>query len=78
MRVKIAIVLCRLCQCGITPKGCVVLASALRSNPEHLRHLDLSQNKIGDSGVTALSAGLENPHCKLEKLGYNDLDGKIH
>ncbi len=71
-------VYCRLIFCGVTNEGCATLASALRSNPEHLRHLDLSQNKIGDSGVTALSAVLENPHCKLEKLGYNDLDGKIH
>ncbi|XP_067307905.1 NLR family CARD domain-containing protein 3-like [Pseudorasbora parva] len=55
--------------CGITDEGCAALASALRSNPSHLRHLDLSENNLGDSGVKLLSAGLENPLCKLEKLG---------
>ncbi|KAL0185076.1 hypothetical protein M9458_020772, partial [Cirrhinus mrigala] len=57
-----------LSDCGITDEGCAALASALRSNPSHLRHLDLSGNKIGDSGVTLLSAGLEDCNCKLEKL----------
>ncbi|XP_016421264.1 ribonuclease inhibitor-like [Sinocyclocheilus rhinocerous] len=54
--------------CGVTDKGCAALASALRSNPSHLRDLDLSGNKIKDSAVTCLSAVLEDPHCKLEKL----------
>uniref|UniRef100_A0A673FPH7 NACHT LRR and PYD domain-containing protein n=1 Tax=Sinocyclocheilus rhinocerous TaxID=307959 RepID=A0A673FPH7_9TELE len=49
-------------------EGCVALASALRSNPSHLRHLDLTQNKLGDLGVKRLCAGLEDPHCKLEIL----------
>ncbi|XDV41000.1 hypothetical protein PO909_009949 [Leuciscus waleckii] len=55
-------------ECGITDEGCAALASALRSNPSHLRTLDLSYNKLGDSGVKLFSAVLENPHCKLEKL----------
>ncbi|KAK7156111.1 hypothetical protein R3I94_006245 [Phoxinus phoxinus] len=55
--------------CGITDEGCADLASALRSNPEHLRQLDLSGNKLGIHSVTILSALLENPHCKLEILG---------
>jgi len=54
--------------CGVTDEGCAALASALRSNPEHLKELDLSWNKIGDPGVKLLSAGLEDPQCKLEKL----------
>ncbi|KAI2645234.1 Ribonuclease inhibitor [Labeo rohita] len=54
--------------CGITQKGCAVLISALRSNPSHLRELNLSCNEPGDSGVKLLSALLEDPHCKLEKL----------
>ncbi len=62
------IVLYRLLDCGVTDEGCAAMASALRSNPSHLRKLDLSYNNLGDSGVKLLSAGLENPLCKLEEL----------
>ncbi|XP_039521462.1 NACHT, LRR and PYD domains-containing protein 12-like isoform X2 [Pimephales promelas] len=55
--------------CGVT--GCAALASALRSNPSQLRKLNLSYNQLGDS-VKLLSAVLENPLCKLEKLGLSD------
>ncbi|KAM9545656.1 NACHT, LRR and PYD domains-containing protein 3-like isoform 2-T2 [Salvelinus alpinus] len=58
----------RLSHCLVTEEGCASLASALRSNPSHLRELDLSYNHPGDSGVRLLSAGLEDPHCRLEKL----------
>ncbi|KAK1803720.1 hypothetical protein P4O66_021123 [Electrophorus voltai] len=58
-----------LSDCSITDEGCAALASALRSNPSsHLRELNLDYNKPGDSGVKQLSALLEDPHCKLEKL----------
>uniref|UniRef100_A0A671LKY3 Uncharacterized protein n=1 Tax=Sinocyclocheilus anshuiensis TaxID=1608454 RepID=A0A671LKY3_9TELE len=58
----------RLSDCGVTDKGCAALASALRSNPSHLRELDLSENKLKSSSMKLLSAVLEDPHCKLEKL----------
>ncbi|XP_064818049.1 NACHT, LRR and PYD domains-containing protein 3-like isoform X2 [Oncorhynchus masou masou] len=58
----------RLSGCGVTEEGCASLVSALRSNPSHLRELDLSNNDLKDSGVKLLSAGLGNPHCKLETL----------
>ncbi|XP_070814111.1 NLR family CARD domain-containing protein 3-like [Chaetodon trifascialis] len=58
----------RLSGCLITVEGCASLASALRSNPSHLRELDLSYNHPGDSGVKLLSAGLEDPHCRLDTL----------
>ncbi|XP_052356530.1 NACHT, LRR and PYD domains-containing protein 3-like [Oncorhynchus keta] len=60
--------LCRLSGCLVTEEGCASLVSVLRSNPSHLRELDLSYNHPGDSGVRLLSAGLEDPHCRLEKL----------
>ncbi|XP_033182530.1 NACHT, LRR and PYD domains-containing protein 3-like [Anabas testudineus] len=58
----------RLSGCLITEKGCASLASALSSNPSHLRELDLSCNYPGDSGVKLLSAGLEDPHWRLDTL----------
>ncbi|XDV19696.1 hypothetical protein PO909_025122 [Leuciscus waleckii] len=57
-----------LSDCGVTDEGCAALASALRSNPSHLRELVLSKNKLGDAGVKLFSAVLENLHCKLERL----------
>ncbi|XP_053183719.1 uncharacterized protein LOC128366987 [Scomber japonicus] len=54
--------------CLITEEGCASLASALSANPSHLRELDLSYNHPGDSGEKLLSAGLENPHWRLDTL----------
>ncbi|XP_044200255.1 protein NLRC3-like [Thunnus albacares] len=54
--------------CLITEEGCVSLASALSSNPSHLRELDLSYNHPGASGEELVSAGLEDPHWRLDTL----------
>ncbi|XP_067231608.1 NLR family CARD domain-containing protein 3-like isoform X5 [Chanodichthys erythropterus] len=62
----------QLWDCGVTDKGCAALASALRSNPSHLRELDLTWNKLEVSGVKLLSDGLKDPHCKLEILRLID------
>ncbi|KAM9832105.1 NACHT, LRR and PYD domains-containing protein 12-like [Neosynchiropus ocellatus] len=56
--------------CRISERGCASLASALTSNPSHLRELDLSENHPGGPGLELLSAGLESPDWRLETLRY--------
>ncbi|XP_072548668.1 NLR family CARD domain-containing protein 3-like isoform X2 [Salminus brasiliensis] len=55
----------RVSGCMVTEKGCSSLATALSSNPSHLKELDLTYNHPGESGVKLLSARLEDPHCTL-------------
>ncbi|XP_059180127.1 NLR family CARD domain-containing protein 3-like isoform X2 [Centropristis striata] len=50
--------------CLVSEDGCASLASILRSNPSHLRVLDLSYNHPGDSGRKLL----EDPRCRLDTL----------
>uniref|UniRef100_A0A673KXP4 NACHT, LRR and PYD domains-containing protein 3-like n=1 Tax=Sinocyclocheilus rhinocerous TaxID=307959 RepID=A0A673KXP4_9TELE len=54
----------RLSGCMVTEEGCCFLASALSSNPSHLRELDLSYNHPGQSLVKLLS----DPNYRLDKL----------
>ncbi|XP_051742942.1 NACHT, LRR and PYD domains-containing protein 12-like isoform X4 [Ctenopharyngodon idella] len=61
-------------RCSIIEKQCVILTSALKSNPSHLRELNLSENKLGDSGVKHLCDVLMDSHCKLERLRLSDCD----
>ncbi|XP_048016261.1 NACHT, LRR and PYD domains-containing protein 3-like [Megalobrama amblycephala] len=59
-----------LMNCGVTDEGCAALTSALRSNPSHLRELNLSGNKLKQSGMKLLSDMKDDPHYKLERLYY--------
>ncbi|XP_051719292.1 NACHT, LRR and PYD domains-containing protein 12-like isoform X2 [Ctenopharyngodon idella] len=58
--------------CGVTDKGCAALASALISNPSHLRELNLEWNKLG-KGVELLTDLQRNPYYKLETLRLNHM-----
>ncbi|XP_034002702.1 protein NLRC3-like [Trematomus bernacchii] len=57
----------KLTDCGLSETHCEVVASALKSDPSHLRDLDLSYNELKDSGVELLSSGLKSPNCRLEE-----------
>ncbi|XP_049428039.1 NACHT, LRR and PYD domains-containing protein 12-like isoform X3 [Epinephelus fuscoguttatus] len=61
----------RLAGCQFTERGCAALGSSLKSNPAHLRVLDLTGNDLRDGGVTKLCEFLAEPRCGLETLSLN-------
>ncbi|XP_078022806.1 NACHT, LRR and PYD domains-containing protein 12-like isoform X3 [Epinephelus lanceolatus] len=61
----------RLALCEFTERGCAALGSSLKSNPAHLRVLDLTGNDLRDGDVTKLCEFLAEPRCGLETLSLN-------
>ncbi|CAG5866069.1 unnamed protein product [Menidia menidia] len=72
---KCTIDVLRLVGCRFAEEGCVALVSSLKSNPAHLRVLDLGRNDIKDRGAENLSGFLEEPRCQLETLRNTFTDG---
>lgn len=58
----------RLSNSRLSDVHCEVVASALMSDPSHLWELEMSVNKLQDSGVKLLCAGLESLNCRLKTL----------
>ncbi|KAL6460363.1 hypothetical protein MHYP_G00303290 [Metynnis hypsauchen] len=64
----------RLMVCNITDEGCVSLASALKSNPSHVRELNLSGNEQIKNGRELLFDLKRDEHYRLQSLIIIDRD----
>ncbi|KAL4006210.1 leucine-rich repeat kinase 1 [Sarotherodon galilaeus] len=57
-----------LSRCGLSEISCDYLAAALKSNPSHLRELELFGNNLKDPDVKQLSDLQQSPDYRLETL----------
>ncbi|KAM6994729.1 NLR family CARD domain-containing protein 3-like [Tautogolabrus adspersus] len=64
----------KLNDCNLTAACCQELSSTLSSNSNELNHLNLSDNRLQDSGIKLLCTGLQSPHCRLKTLRLNRCD----
>ncbi|XP_060780481.1 NACHT, LRR and PYD domains-containing protein 3-like [Neoarius graeffei] len=62
----------RLRKSGVTEEGCSALTSSFLFNPAHIKELDLSENKVGNSGVQRVCALLKHQPCNLQILRLSD------
>ncbi|XP_063326401.1 NACHT, LRR and PYD domains-containing protein 3-like isoform X3 [Pelmatolapia mariae] len=63
----------RLMDSGLSEISCDYLAAALKSNPSHLRELDLCDNNLKDPDVKQLSDLQQSPDYRLETLEWMPL-----
>ncbi len=68
---------------NITAEGCAALTSAITSNPSNLKELDLSGNKLGNTGIKNICHLMNSVEFRLEKLrlyfhSCSFLDVNIH
>ncbi|XP_048015706.1 NACHT, LRR and PYD domains-containing protein 3-like isoform X2 [Megalobrama amblycephala] len=57
----------RLSNCNVTHEGVMVLTETLKSNPSHLKELDLLENDLVESDLNVLSMILEKSSLKQKK-----------
>ncbi|KAF3688116.1 NLR family CARD domain-containing protein 3 CARD15-like protein Caterpiller protein 16.2 [Channa argus] len=60
-----------LSDCNLTDRCCEYISSVLRLKSSVLEKLDLSRNKLQDSGMLLLSDGLKDTNCELQSLKLN-------
>ncbi|XP_030261551.1 NACHT, LRR and PYD domains-containing protein 3-like isoform X2 [Sparus aurata] len=60
-----------LSNCNLTDRCCKPISSVLSWKSSGLEELDLSMNRLQDSGLKRISDGLKSANCKLQSLSLN-------